>query len=58
MQKYTPININNVIGWLKLIRDVYNFSEKDYKKLDNFIKRKDSVKRWKQLDNIFADESI
>lgn len=58
MQKYLPININNVIGWLKLIRDVYNFSKEDYRKIDSFIKRKDVIRRWKQLDNIFEGESI
>ena len=50
-----PINSNNVIGWLKLIYEVYPLEEEDREALNNFIRRTDVIRRKKELEEIFGE---
>lgn len=51
-----PINSNNIIGWLKLIYEVYPLDEEDRECIDKFIRRTDLIRRKKELENIFGGE--
>lgn len=50
-----PINSNNIIGWLKLIYEVYPLDEEDKEVLNKFIRRTDVVRRKKELEEIFGE---
>ena len=50
-----PINSNNIIGWLKLIHEVYPLNDEDREALEKFIKRTDVVRRKKELEQIFGE---
>lgn len=50
------INSKNIIGWLKLIYDVYPFNEEDSKALNEYIRRTDIIRRKKELEEIFGGD--
>lgn len=49
------INRKNILGWLRLIRDVYDLSNEDKIKLDKFIKTRYTIRRDKLLDDIYGE---
>ena len=57
LEDWTPsINRKNILGWLKLISDIYPMSEDNKKKIDKFIKTRYTIKRDRLLDEIFKEE--
>lgn len=51
-----PINSKNIIGWLKLIYEVYPLNDEDRECINKFIRRTDLIRRKKELENIFGGE--
>ena len=51
-----PINSKNIIGWLKLIYEVYPLNDEDREAIEKFIKRTDVKRRQKELEDIFGGE--
>lgn len=50
------INSKNILGWLRLFRDILDLSDKQKESLDKFLKRTDVVRRQKEIDEIFGGE--
>lgn len=50
------ITSRNILGWLRLISDVYPLEEEDKVLLDRYINRTDKVRRKKELEEIFGGE--
>lgn len=50
------INSRNILGWLRLFRDILDLSDKQKESLDKFLKRTDVVRRQKEIDEIFGGE--
>lgn len=48
------INSRNILGWLRLFRDILDLSDKQKESLDKFLKRTDVVRRQKEIDEIFG----
>ena len=51
-----PINSKNIIGWLQLILDVYELDDITRDKLVKYLKRNDTTKRQKEIDDILGGE--
>lgn len=57
-ETWTPkITRQNVLGWLRLMRVVYDLTDEQKKKLDKFINTRYTVRRDKLLDEIFMEEN-
>ena len=50
------INSKNILGWLRLFRDILDLSDKQKESLDKFLKRTDVVRRQKEIDEIFGGD--
>lgn len=50
------ITSRNILGWLRLISDVYPLEDEDKMLLDRYINRTDKMRRKKELEEIFGGE--
>lgn len=50
------INRNNILNWLELWLDIYDFKDEYRNKLKKFIKTRYKIRRDKRLDEIFGGE--
>lgn len=48
------INSKNILGWLRLILDVYDLEPWVRDKIKSYINRTDYVRRQKEIDDIFG----
>lgn len=48
------INSKNIIGWLRLVLDVYDLEPWVRDKIKAYINRTDYVRRQKEIDDIFG----
>lgn len=53
---WTPkITRKNILGWLRLAREIYPLTDKQKSQLDKFLKTRYTVRRDKLLDEIFKE---
>ena len=55
-ETWTPkITRQNILGWLRLAREIYPLTDKQKRQLDKFLKTRYTVRRDKLLDEIFKE---
>ena len=52
------VNSRNLIGWLRLALDVLELPEWQVKKIRDYINRTDTIRRQKELNDIFGGEEL
>lgn len=52
------VNSRNLIGWLRLALDVLELPEWQVKKIRDYINRTDTIRRQKELNDIFGGDEL